>query len=165
MAGKGPTPADPAKRKGNDRTFAMTELGAPPAKTPALPKLAVFDENGKKRFIEHRQETKRWYKKWCESPMASMFTDVEWERLHMLAPVVDGVWRAFADGAPDKAAKMMAELRLQEQKLGATPEDRMRLRWKIGEPDTDETPTRETSRSRHADPRAGLKLVEGGKGA
>jgi hypothetical protein len=44
----------------------------------------------------------------------------------------------FANPSKD----LLAEIRQNESKLGATPEDLMRLRWKIEEPPVRATPTK-----------------------
>jgi hypothetical protein len=36
----------------------------------------------------------RWWAVWCETPQATVFTDVEWERLADTALLVDRYWRA-----------------------------------------------------------------------
>ncbi len=75
-----------------------------------------------------------------------MFIATDWERLIMLSELVDAYW---ADPSP----KLMAEIRLNEQLLGATVTDRRRLQWVIGAPQ----PVEATS-SAWADPR--LRLVD-----
>lgn len=67
---------------------------------------------------------KRWYETWCSSPQAQTFTVTDWQRLHMLAPLVARYFRM-----PDKA--LMAEIRLNESLLGATHADRLRARIKV----------------------------------
>lgn len=77
--------------------------------------------------------TNTWYLTWARSPQASTFTSTEWLRLHMLAPLVEAYYTS-----PDK--NLMAEIRLNESKLGATLEDRLRMRLKIEEPQPDGKP-------------------------
>jgi len=92
--------------------------------------------------------TRAWYRTWARSPQALRFAATDWQRLHMLAGLVE---RYFAD--PSK--ELMSEIRLNEAKLGATPEDRMRLRWRIvDQADKQEEAARPRRRSRQrSDPR------------
>jgi hypothetical protein len=53
-----------------------------------------------------------------------VFTATDWQRLHMLAPLVE---QYFAE--PKQA--LLAEIRLNEQLLGATVVDRQRARMRI----------------------------------
>ncbi|MGH3762943.1 hypothetical protein [Actinophytocola sp.] len=61
------------------------------------------------------------------SPQAQAFTVTDWQRLHMLAPLVD---QYFAE--PRK--ELLAEIRLNEGLLGATHVDRLRARITITPP-------------------------------
>jgi hypothetical protein len=153
MAITGPVPKDGEKRqRRNEPTFPPVELDerGDPAKAPKLPNA--------RRYLA---ATKAWYATWASSPQASQFTGTDWLRLHMLAELVDGYFRADDPGLQQK---LMGEIRLNEAKLGATPEDRLRLRWHFAmSKDAGErgeqaaASTRKPSR-RRGDPR--LKLVE-----
>jgi hypothetical protein len=70
----------------------------------------------------------------------------------MLAPLVDEYFRA-----PTK--ELLAEIRLNEAKLGATPEDRQRLRWKIDPPAGEELGDAKPSARTREDPRRRLAAV------
>lgn len=147
MAGRGPTPKDPDKRQRRNATQELTELqlGGSSVKAPALP--------GAKKFLK---ATRDWYAIWASSPQASQFTMPSWQRLWMLAPLVDQYFRA-----PDKT--LLAEIRLNEKELGATPEAMQRLRWRpparaAGQQEGASNTT--ARRRRRGDPR--LKLVQGG---
>jgi hypothetical protein len=114
----------------------MTTLGDPPAAGDVPGLAGSFSE-----------ETRRWYATWAGSPQASMFTGTDWQRLAMLAPLVDAY---FAE--PTK--ELLGEIRLNEALLGATPVDRLRLRWKLpdaGDGSAVATPPRPARRT--ADPR------------
>lgn len=91
--------------------------------------------------------TVTWYGTWATSAQASRFTATDWQRLHMLAPLVEQYFL-------EPSAKLFSEIRLNEAKLGGTPEDRARLRWKIDEekPAGDDEPKKPMSRDRR-DPR------------
>lgn len=64
--------------------------------------------------------TLAWWDNWCDSDQAEIFTSTDWFRLMMLAQVVD----EFFLGDTSR----MAEIRLNEEKLGATVRDRQNLR-------------------------------------
>lgn len=65
-----------------------------------------------------------WYDVWRKSPQAQLFAATDWQRLVMLAPLVESHF------ASPKAATM-SEIRLNEERLGATITDRMRARMTI----------------------------------
>lgn len=76
---------------------------------------------------EYLPATLTWYTTWCTAPQASAFTVTDWQRLHMLAPLVDAYWQ--------KPAKdLLSEIRLNESLLGATHVDRLRARIKVEAP-------------------------------
>ena len=133
MAKRGPTPKENPQRRndGPARTIGGKVVA------PELPGAAYYSER-----------TLVWYATWCSAPQASQFGPTDWQRLHMLAPLVEAY---FANPTKD----LMAEIRQNESKLGATAEDRQRLRWKFEAPpdegDEDEKPS--PSRGRR-DPRA-----------
>lgn len=151
MAGRGPMPKEPEKRERRNATPEETTLVAgSKVKAPALP--------GSRKLLP---ATRTWYRTWCQSPQAAQFLSTDWQRLHMLAELVDAFFRT--DEAKTKR-EMMAEIRLQEAKLGATPEDRLRLRWRFreaeeGEERAERSQPKKRSSRRRGDPR--LKLVEG----
>lgn len=67
--------------------------------------------------------TLAWWDMWAHSPQAESFFPSDWTRLIMLAQVVD----EFFMGDTSK----LAEIRLNEEKLGATVRDRQNLRMVI----------------------------------
>lgn len=73
-----------------------------------------------------------WYTTWRKSPQAAAFEDTDWMRLGMLAPIIEGYFKR-----PGAAA--LGEIRMTEERLGATVVDRMRARMKI-EPREDDAP-------------------------
>lgn len=118
MGGMGPPPAE-RKRHRNKDTFAEGVVTVPAdaeADAPELP--------GRESYST---ETLRWYNTWCRSPQAALFTPTDWQRLHMLAPLVQ---EYFAK----PSTKLMAEIRLSESLLGATHLDRLRGRIKVETP-------------------------------
>lgn len=72
--------------------------------------------------------TEAWYETWRRSPQAQVFADTDWQRLHMLAPLVQQYWLSGGD------AKLLAEIRQNEERLGATYTDRQRARMRIVSP-------------------------------
>jgi hypothetical protein len=66
----------------------------------------------------------RWYDGWRRAPQAQVFASTDWSRLALLAPLVE---KYFAE--PKSAT--MSEIRLNEERLGATITDRMRARMSI----------------------------------
>lgn len=144
----GPKPTDPDKRqRTNAPTFETQTLDPDQkVKAPALP--------GARKLSA---QTRAWYKLWCESVQAQQFLTTDWQRLWMVALLVNDF---YATDDPKLRQSLMSEIRLNEERLGATPESRLRLRWKMGENDKkDERAARaEPRRKRRGDPR--LALVE-----
>lgn len=123
MAGMGPPPAA-NKRRRNADTFdqaTVTVAADKSLKGPALPSPG--------RGKAYSKQTKDWYATWRRAPQAAMFTNTDWQRLAMLAPIVDAYYRT-----PD--TKLLSEIRLNESLLGATHVDRMRGRIAIAEKPT-----------------------------
>jgi len=113
MAGRGPAPkhgGEPARRRKNE---TMTQLEATSVvSAPPLP-------GG-----PYRAEVVAWYRVWCESPQAQRFLATDWQRLHMIAPLVQSYW-------DEPNVRVLGEIRLNESLLGATEADRARLRWDV----------------------------------
>ncbi|WP_189333228.1 hypothetical protein [Actinoplanes ianthinogenes] len=101
---------------------------------------------------QYTDETVEWYETWRRSPQAAIFEDTDWQRLRMLAPLVDSYFRR-----PSKAA--FEEIRLNEERLGATVVDRMRARMRIEDAD-DAAPAPVLRLADRADLRA--RLASGG---
>ncbi|MBA9002021.1 phage terminase small subunit [Thermomonospora cellulosilytica] len=115
MPGMGPPPAE-RKRRRNADTFENAQVTVPAEPSVDAPPLP-----NAKRYLK---ATRDWYATWCRSPVAAAFTATDWQRLHMLAPLVDQYWRG-------PSTKLMAEIRISESLLGATHVDRMRGRIKV----------------------------------
>lgn len=129
MAGMGPAPSENRRRRNAD-TFAAdktTVTADGRTRGPALP-----DGYG--------HMTAAWYSTWRKSAQAQTFTPTDWQRLLMLAPLVD---RYF--DAPD--VKLLTEIRQNESLLGATPLDRLRGRVTVA---PKPAPERKSSTSRPA---------------
>lgn len=139
MAGRGFAPKDPDKQAGHRTKAEQEQTVLPPVDGPLGPELpdsydtvqeSVSYEDGKRCVtseavtLDYLPLTREWYDDWRHSPQVSQFTRNTWRRLLMLAPLVDQYHRH-----PTK--EVMAELRQNEAKLGATPEDMQRLHWKV----------------------------------
>ena len=163
MGSRGPTKKPDETRQRRNAVVPQTELqlGSTPVSAPALP-------NAKK----YLKATRDWYAEWSVSQQASQFTNMAWQRLHMLAKIVDAYYRTTD---PVTAKTLLGEIRLNEKELGATPEAMQRLRWikstgQGGATEAEATGTDGAAvakpaapkRTRGVDPR--LSLIEGGKG-
>lgn len=128
MPGRGPKPAETHTRKSNDKdTIKLVSDGKKRGIT--LPQLRV---NG--RVVAWHPETVKWWNSWRSSPQAlRMMTEPDWRYLLVTARVHHEFWTSGR-------WELAAELRLREQKFGATPEDRSRLRVEIGTGLPSETP-------------------------
>lgn len=76
-------------------------------------------------------EVLAWYDVWRRSPQAAVFESTDWLRLAMLAPIVEAHFRR-----PSAAA--LGEIRMNEERLGATFVDRMRACLRVADEDDDQ---------------------------
>jgi hypothetical protein len=72
-------------------------------------------------------QTLRWWQTWRTAPQAQTLTATDWDFLLDTAVIHAAFWHGDTSVA--------GELRLRVAKFGATPEDRMRLRMQIDEPE------------------------------
>jgi len=98
------------------------------------------------------EEVRRWYETWRRSPQAQVFEVTDWSRLGLLAPMVELYFRR-----PSAAA--LGEIRMSEERLGATVVDRMRARMSIEESEQDKAPVLEIVDAKE---RLAARLKEGG---
>lgn len=132
--GAGPLPKDPSqRRRRNADTVTTTVLPAagPDGETPGLPGGHDYDSR-----------TLSWYETWRTSPQAATFLMTDWQRLHMLAELVEQYWQ-------EPRKDLLSEIRLNEAALGGTAADRIRMRWVVADPE----------------PAAAAKTPRGGRGA
>jgi hypothetical protein len=135
---RGPAPKDPEKRR---------RRNIDPIPTTVL----VDDPDGEIRGpelpggIDWPVVTLAWWETWRRSPQAQAFTETDWDFMVDTALLHARFW------AGDE--KVAGELRLRVAKFGATPEDRLRLRMQIGDPEKLPESRRSTD-----DPYAGLKI-------
>jgi hypothetical protein len=121
MAGRGPTPKDPARRaRRNADPTALTVLTFQPAAQPPLPAGFPWPDR-----------TQAWWAAWRDSPQAVLFSATDWEFLFDTALLHATAWssaeRALSTGEKIDTSQH-SELRLRVAKFGATIEDRARLR-------------------------------------
>lgn len=132
MAGIGPAPKDPSqRRRRNADIAAATVLPAegPQGSTPDLPGNA------------YDARTMSWYETWRTSPQATVFVATDWQRLHMLAELVQQYWE-------EPRKELLSEIRLNEAALGATAADRIRLRWTVAQAEEEQRGGSRPSRPR-----------------
>lgn len=131
MAGRGPAPKDPSKRRRRNADPVPTVVlsGDGQVRGPELP-------DG----YDWPTQTRSWWETWRSSPQAQTLTDTDWDFLLDTALLHAELWSG--NGA------VAAELRLRVAKFGATPEDRARLRLQIG--DAEEKPAARARSSRYA---------------
>jgi len=145
LAGRGPAPKDPSKRRRRNidpiPTSSLVDDGQ--LRGPELPDVLAGQA--------WHPRTLAWWETWRRSPQAATFTATDWDFLIDTALMHHTMW---AKGRWEFAA----ELRLRAGKFGATPEDRARLRMQItADPATaDKQAEDRPSRYSH------LKVVAGG---
>lgn len=128
MAISGPAPKDGPKHGrytsplDDERTTTTLE-----ASKSSAPPLIDFGE------AAYSDATRDWYQTWCDSPQASLFTSTDWQRLQMLAILVERYYLAALHPATKLhgLTTAFAEIRQNEALLGATHVDRLKGRIKI----------------------------------
>lgn len=114
MAGRGPAPKDPSKLAGHGaaktRRDGMKVYQGGPVVQPDLPD-----------SVDWPEVTREWWRTWGDEPMSQDFRRTDWDFLADTALIHSRVW-----GEGD--LRMLPELRLRVAKMGATAEDRARLR-------------------------------------
>lgn len=111
MAGRGPAPKDPSKKVRSDpRDKTARTFSAEPVAQPPLP-----------ADMEWHPRTIAWWATWKTAPQAQEFVATDWDFLLDTALMHTAMW---AKGQWTLAA----EVRLRVAKVGATPEDRARLK-------------------------------------
>lgn len=149
MAGVGQPPKDPeTRRRRNADPVPTTEVaGDEVLRGPDLPDDVLGDG------VEWHPQTLRWWDTWRRSPQAQAFLATDWDFLLDTALMHNAMW---SKGRWEFAS----ELRLRAAKFGATPEDRLRLRMKVTNPDKPADPgTAPGGEQRPASRYAHLKVV------
>ena len=120
MAGKGPRPKDPSRiarrSDAKAREAGMTVFHAEPVKQPELPVPPMSLED-----CGWPEATRVWWENWGNEPMTVDFRPTDWDFMLDTALIHAREW-----GMGEM--KLMPELRLRVAKMGATAEDRARLR-------------------------------------
>jgi hypothetical protein len=126
VAGRGPAPKPREKRAGHGKDpLPLRSLQLVRKEAPELPELGP-DAKGNPQ--EWHPRTRDWWAVWAESELSKDFTGTDWSFLIDTALMHHAVW---AKGQWTLAA----ELRLRVAKMGATPEDRARLRITFADAD------------------------------
>lgn len=118
MAGRGPAPKHAGARARRNKTPEMRVVAGQLASQPALPSRVVRGPDGK--LVGWPKQTRDWWRWWGQSPLSDDFGATDWSFLLDTALLHAQYWLGDLGVA--------GELRLREAKLGATPEDRLRLR-------------------------------------
>lgn len=122
MAGHGPAPKEPGRRRRRNAEPAADKLQADGRlRGPQLPK-GVLPEGE-----DWHPRTKAWWTTWRKSAQAKSFTGTDWDFLLDTALMHHTMWH-------NRRWEFAGELRLRAAKFGATPEDRLRLRMQIEAP-------------------------------
>jgi hypothetical protein len=146
MPGPPPKPAFLRQRTNKKSGSAMLETPDSPGKVPKIP-------NPDDREW-HPLTVKAWAHAW-ESAMASQWLVTDADGLGRLALLWDEFYKH-----PD--AKVMSEIRLQEQRFGLSPLDRSRLQWEVSRAEEAEQkrPKPQVRRTGTNDPRVVLMAVK-----
>lgn len=132
MPGPAPKPQDRRRRRN----------------APALGEARTIHRDGKLRGPTWAQATKgitppggewlphvrEWYETWRAAPQAALFEGTDWQRLKALTVVVQQFYRS-----PSSTA--LGEIRLSEERWGATVTDRLRARMQIESPEITPEPS------------------------
>lgn len=139
MAGNGPAPAENRRRQNRD-TYADVRTRLVVDEELRGPEL----RGGPDARSKWRPKTRDWWESWRRSPQACAFLESDWERLYMLAHLVD---QYFA--RPHHL--IMAEIRLNESLLGGTHVDRLKARMKVESAQPEGTPAQVTALDAYRD--------------
>lgn len=148
MAGRGPAPKPAVLRQRTNRRAGSATIEAPD--DPKIPQIPNPD---RRRW--HVLTTAAWNHAW-RSPMASQWLETDKDALGRLALLWDEFYQR-----PD--SKVLAEIRLQEQRFGLSPLDRSRLQWEVNRGEEAEQQLRKRKQPAPApavgDPRKLLRVV------
>lgn len=122
MPGRGPAPkpADQRRRRNADTVSGATVVDDGEIVGPTLE-----EQTGRETWSA---ETLGWWATWRSSAQSKLFLGTDWQRLGMLAYLVEAFYKR-----PSKAT--FEEIRLNEERLGATVVDRQRARITVERPD------------------------------
>jgi hypothetical protein len=150
-------PKDPARRARRNKDTIPTRIFAVrPVDPYPLP-----DDLLPPGDTDWHPATRRWWARWCESPLAADLPAVDWSELEATAVLHHQYMHK-------RTFTLAGELRLRMQLFGATPLDRARLRYQVANAEGIEA---ENDRRAHATSgqaakqRYGLRAVNGTDGA
>lgn len=144
MAGFGNTiPKDPSKRARRNKPAELKAVPITPTEPYDLP-----DDLLPEGDVWH-PATLRWWKSWCESPLAAELPENDWRELEATAVLHHEFMRK-------RSFTLASELRLRMQLFGATPLDRQRLRIAVSTAEEKEdlssrSPVAGSARDRYGD--------------
>ncbi len=149
MAGRGRVPKDPERiaSQGHRKAAAsrMRVVVSEPKAQPELPECMPTGE-------PWPEQTRVWWRMWGEDPLSEEFRATDWSELLDTAVIHGRFW----SGDP----RVAGELRLRTQRMGATAEDRARLRVQYASADAAEE-KRPAGRKSWAESRyPGLRCVD-----
>lgn len=83
--------------------------------------------------VDWPEPVRAWWETWRRAPQAAAFEATDWQRLAFLAPLVE----SLANGAcsTNEQIKLLSEIRMNEERLGATFTDRQRARIRFTDAD------------------------------
>ena len=118
MAGRGPAPkpADQRRHRIKDKIPTSNLVDDGQALGPELTELT-----GRQDWLP---AVKKWYATWRTSPQAKQFIDTDWMRLGMVAYL-------YEQYLIEPKSTLLSEIRLNEERLGATIVDRQRARMNV----------------------------------
>lgn len=148
MSGRGPAPKDPTQRRRRNKDQHAELPADGELRGPELPATYRSHDGENALTVRYLAPTRAWWDTWRASPQAAQFSGTDWQRLLMLAPLVDAYLRV-------PTVKGHTEIRLAESLFGATVVDRMRLRWELERPEPETQPATRASRYQH------LQVVDG----
>lgn len=123
MAGRGPAPKDPSRRARVNKDPIPTRVIEVDSVAPMELPVDLLPDGD-----EWHPATLRWWRRWCESPLAADLPEVDWAELEACAVLHHEFMRK-------RSFTLGSELRLRMAKFGATPEDRARLRIQLATAD------------------------------
>lgn len=156
MGGRGPQPKDPDKRvRANKDPIGSTVLRFEESEQPELPEFDVqVEQDGEivSRKFDWPESTRRWWRMLGEAPQAEHLGSTDWSFLLDTALLHAAVW-----GRGEM--KYLPELRLRVAKIGATPEDRARLRMQFAQADEADS-KRDTSGASARERRGQIRVIK-----
>lgn len=151
MAGRGRVPKAPEKIASQGHRKAAQErtrvVVSDPVEQPALPDSMPGGESWP-------EQTRVWWRMWGDDPLTEEFRPSDWSELMDTAVIHGRFWSGDS--------RVAGELRLRTQRMGATAEDRARLRIQFASADAAEEkrPSGRVSSVRSRYP--GLRAVDPG---